>query len=330
MDVATKFESLTDFTVADEHPLQAESAGDFRSETFNQWAYDPVADVGLNIWFASGENGGMQFPHYMSTVIVFVGNEKYTAMRGVGSGNYPDGIAAGNCFLTRIEPFRRWTIDYLGLLDSETTGQTELSRMQLTVEIVSPPIEQGSQGDRGDVASSGTRPRRAIRYEQLCRITGRVEIGARHIDLNAYGMRSHRRNSDSIYDSGAVGHTWATALFPSGQGFHLLAYQVEPRGEVGFLYGHYFDGERYHEAEVTRFPYFSGNEGAEQSRLQMRVGDRVLDVFVESQPPLAGTSASGIRLTRAAARFTLDGEVGGGVLERSLGAAIPSGGGFEA
>ena len=328
--MATRFESITDFSVADEHPLQAESAGDFKSETFNQWVYDPVANVGLNIWLASGENGGMQFPHFMSTVIAFLGTEKYTAMRGVGSGNYADGIAAGNCFLTMIEPFRRWRIDYLGLLEKAGSGEPELSRMELTVEIVSPPIEQGSQGDRGEVASSGTRPRRAIRYEQLCRITGRVEIGARHIDLNAYGMRSHRRNSVSIYESGAVGHSWATALFPSGQGFHLLAYQVEPRAEVGFLYGHYFDGQRYHEAEVKRFPLFSGGEGVEHSRLEMRVGDRVLEVAVESWPPLAGTMASGIRLTRAAARFTLDGEVGGGVLERSLGKEFAAGGEFAA
>ena len=101
--MATKFQAVTEFAAADEQPLQAESAGDFKSETFNHWAYDPVADIGLNIWFASGENGGMQFPHFMSTVIVFLGNEKYTAMRGVGSGNYRDGIAAGNCFLAMIE-----------------------------------------------------------------------------------------------------------------------------------------------------------------------------------------------------------------------------------
>ena len=328
--MTAKFASLTDFTIADEHPLQAESAGDFKSETFNQWVYDPVANLGLNIWLASGENGGMEFPNFMSTIIAFWGEDKYTAMRGVGSGNYANGIAAGNCFLTMIEPFRRWKIDYLGLLEKEGSGAPELARMELMVDIVSPPIEQGSQGDRGEVASSGTRPRRAIRYEQLCRITGRVEIGTRRIDLAAYGVRSHRRNSASIYDSGAVGHSWATALFPSGQGFHLLAYQVEPKGEVGFLYGHYFDGERYHEAEVKRFPLYSGQDGIETSRLEMHVAGRVLDVAVESYPPLAGTSPSGIRLTRAAARFTLDGEVGGGVLERSLVTAFPAGGTYAA
>ena len=183
--------------------------------------YDPVADLGLNIWLASGENGGMQFPNFMSTVIAFWGGEKYTAMRGVGTGNYENGLAAGNCFLTMEEPFRRWRVDFLGLLEQESTGAQHLSRMALTIEITSPPIEQGTQGDRGEVASSGTRPRHAIRYEQLWRITGRVEIGNRVADLAAYGMRSHRRNSVSIYESGAVGHTWATALFPSGQGFHL-------------------------------------------------------------------------------------------------------------
>ena len=45
---------------------------------------------------------------------------------------------------------------------------------------------------------------------------------------------------------------------------------------------------------------------------------------------IVGTSPSGIRLTRAAARFTLDGEVGGGVLERSLVTAFPAGGTYAA
>ena len=233
------------------------------------------------------------------------------------------------------EPFKRLKIDYLGLLKRSTGVSTagavgdgeepQLSMMDLSVDIVSPPIEQGTQGDRGAVASSGTVPRTALRYEQLCRISGPIRIGARSFQLDALGMRSHRCNSASIYDSGAVGHTWATALFPSGRGFHLLSYQVEPKGEVGFLYGHYFDGSRYHDAKVIRFPYFSGVSGTEEYTLELEVDGKRLEIGVDSYAPLVNISANGPQLSRSAARFRFDGEIGGGLLERSLKPEFPIG-----
>lgn len=334
-----KFAPQRGFTAEEEYPLQPQTAGQYTSETYNQWVYDPVQDIGLNIWFASGQNGGGKpFPEFMSTVIVFLDGKTYTCA-SESRGNHADGIAGGNAFLTLIEPYKRWRIDYLGLLQRSKgaqsghspvgTSEPLLSRMELKVEIVSPPIEQGTQGDRGEVASSGTVPRTAMRYEQLCRITGPVRIGSRSFQVNALGMRSHRRNSASIYESGAVGHTWATALFPSGRGFHLLSYQIEPRAEVGFLYGHYFDGTRYHEARVLRFPYFSGVAGSEQYRLEMVVDGNPLEVELESHAPLINIPAKGPRLSRAPARFSLDGEIGGGVLERSLMAEFPAGGEYQ-
>lgn len=334
-----KFEAQTAFTAADEYPLQPETAGDYTSETYNQWVYDPVQKVGLNVWFATGKNaGGKPFPHFLCTVIAFVDGETWVGS-SAGTGNHAEGIASGNGFLTMIEPFRHWRIEYLGLLSANRGAQSvdliengarpELSRMDLVVEIVTPPIEQGSQGDRGEVASSGTVPRSAMRYEQLCRITGPIRIGAREICINAYGMRSHRRNSASIYDSGAVGHSWATALFPSGRGFHLLSYQVEPKAEVGFLYGHYFDGERYKEAQVLRFPYFTGAEETERYQLKMLVDGKPLDIELEAYAPLVNLPANGPRLTRAPARFVMQGEIGGGVLERSLMTQFPAGGEYR-
>lgn len=331
-----KFEAQRAFKASDENHLLPETAGAYTSETFNQWVYDPVQKLGLNIWFASGKNGGDKpFPEFMVTVIAFLDGETYFS-KTEGHGNHAGGIAAGNAFLTMVEPFKQWRIDYLGLLqkiagpqaddDSVKGDKPLLSRMDLTVNIQSPPIEQGTQGDRGEIASSGTTPRTALRYEQLCRIQGTVQIGSREIDVDAYGMRSHRCNSASIYDSGAVGHTWATALFPSGRGFHLLSYQIEPKAEVGFLYGHYFDGTDYHEAEVLRFPYYTGEEGTEQARLVMLLDGKPLEIELESYTPLVNLAPTGYRLTRAAARFVMDGEVGGGVLERSLFKQYPAGG----
>jgi hypothetical protein len=329
-----------EFKVSDEYPLQQATAGEYTSETYNHWVYDPAQGIGLNVWFASGQNGGGKpFPEFMATVIVFVDGETYIGS-SEGNGNHPHGVAAGNAFLTISEPFKQLEINYLGLL-SRSTGvaasgavgegqKPQLSAMQLAVTIISPPIEQGSQGDRGAVASSGTVPRTALRYEQLCRISGPIRIGNRELQLDALGMRSHRCNSASIYDSGAVGHTWATALFPSGCGFHLLSYQIEPTADVGSLNGYYFDGNKYHEAKVLRFPFFTGEQGSEQCLLELLVDGKRLEIGVESDAPLVNLPEKGPQLSRSAARFHMHGEVGGGLLERSLKTDFPPGGEYVA
>ena len=320
-----KFESARHFTVDDEYPLRPEQAGAYKTETYNQWVYDPVQDIGLNIWYASSDG---VFPNFMSTVIVFIKGETFVA-KSQGDGNHANGVAAGNALLTIVEPFKHLQIEFLGLLRrndgksdpfaANSDGERLLSRMNLRVDIVSPAIEQGTEGDRGEVASSGTVPRTALRYEQLCRISGPIEIGNRRIELNALGMRSHRRNSASIYASGAVGHTWVSGLFPSGHGFNFTTYMVQPDAELSSVSCHYFDGKIYHDAELLQFPYYSGATGKEQSTLAMRVNGKVLEVKIESLPPLLGIiPPQGVRLSRSAARFTLNGEVGGGVLERSL------------
>ncbi len=334
-----RFESQREFSESDEFPLKPETAGDYTSETYNHWVYDPTQRIGLNIWFASGKNGGGKpFPEFMATVIAFVDGETYIGS-SEGHGNHESGVAAGNAFLSIVEPFRRMQIDYLGLLKRSsgvsTSGavgdgrEPQLSSMTLTVDIVSPPIEQGSQGDRGTVASSGTIPRTALRYEQLCRISGPIRIGEQTLQIDALGMRSHRCNSASIYESGAVGHTWAAALFPSGRGVHILSYQVEPNGDVGFLYGHYFDGERYHEAKVLRFPYFTGESHTEEYQLELLVDGTSIEISVVSFAPLVNVGHQGPQLSRSAARFSMNGEVGGGLLERSLTPQFPTGGEFR-
>jgi hypothetical protein len=339
-------------TVTSQVPTQPESYDDYplmragpdnpyRAETFNLWTYDPAQRIGLNAWF--GASGG-DFSTFEASVVVFEGAD-ILAGRFTGEGLRPDGPGAGNAFATILEPFKRWRYDFLGLLHQTSSADTALGEppaeapallagFGLTAEIVTPPAEMGSQGDRGRAASSGTIPRTALRYEQLCHLRGALRLGPREIDLDALGVRSHRRNSASIYASGAVGHTWATGLFPSGRGFHLLARRREPSGEVGFCYGNYFDGERYHEAEVLKFPYYSGVAGPEDYELVLRVGANAIRIRGEGIPPyLSGIAkdpaAQTVRLSRAPGRFLLEGEVGGGILERSLRSDFPTDGYFD-
>src|SRR5262249_2077524 len=152
-------------------------------------------------------------------------------------------------------------------------------------------VETGSRGDRGQTASSGTIPRTALRYEQLCRLRGALRLGTRQVDLDALGMRAHRRNSASIYASGGGGHSSAPPPSPRRRGWHPLAYLRGPKGELGSCHAEYFDGERYHAAEVRKFPYYSGVAGPEAYELELSARGETIRIRGEGiSPYLRGSS----------------------------------------
>ncbi len=336
--MSRNFGSCWPFSEEDEFPLRPDEERTFMTETYNHWAYDPLQDIGINLWFGSGQGADSRgLSNFMSKISVFWRGQLFVAT-GAGEDNHESGIGAGNAFLTVEEPFKRLRIDYLGLIRAgrlpceQPTREppVELGRLSLAIDIRTPPIEQGSQGDRGTVASSGTVPRNAIRYEQLCHVLGQVQIGSRSATVDALGMRSHRRNSSSIYASGAVGHSWAAALFPSGKGIHVINYRIEPDASVGSLYGYYFDGAEYHDGEVLRFPYYTGVAGEERSRIEMLAGGRFMAIDLTILPPLLSSFPPDVRLSQSVVRFGMDGEIGGGLLERSLTGAYDVGGDYAA
>jgi len=328
------------FEPVDDFPLM-EAAPDcpYRNETFNLWGYDQTEQLGLNVHLVAG---GGDLSSYQATVILYAGE---TILAGQFRGGVlPDGVAAGNVFARNVEPFKRWKYDFLGLLhrtDPKSSAQTpfadmptEMAAFDLDVEMRSPAVEQGTQGDDGVQAASGTIPRTARRYEQLCRIAGTVRLGSRRVTLNALGMRVHRRNSAGIFDSGVVGHSWITGLFPSGRGFHICIYQKEPAAAVGFCHAFYFDGVRHHEAKVLRFPYYSGLTEPETYELELAAAGETFRIRgLPVAPYMKGFPSPAMKdvlFSRAPGRFMLDSEVGGGVLERSLRADFFASGRFEA
>ena len=328
--------SRQDFSPEDEQPIQPGQEGKYGSETYNLWVHDPTLDIGLNVWFASNDKS---FPRWVCHAILFEkGGVLFSETHG--EAHAPNVVNGGNGFLTLAEPFRRLKVDFLGMMAEKSRvpatevtepGPSQLGQMVLSVSIGSPPIEQGSQGDGDEAAAPayGHTARTAIRYEQLCRVTGPIHIGDREIRFDAYGVRSHRRNSTSIYANGAIGHSWIAAFFPSGKGVQLLSYQMVPDAAVGFLYCHYFDGERYREAEVVRYPFFSGNLESEAFDFEIRVDGKPIRVTAQTSLSLAGEipcPAMKVPLTRSSARYVMDGEAGGGVLERSLGVDFKPGG----
>ncbi len=128
--------------------------------------------------------------------------------------------AGGNCLkFTCIEPFRRWSIDYLGTMRVSSAEELASARghegpraiVEYHVDVVTAaePWKQGKGYAYGDT-----------RYEQLYRHTGYVKTSlGDDLKIAGTGVRTHRRGPRIM--SNWHGHGWETALFPSGRGFGL-------------------------------------------------------------------------------------------------------------
>ena len=80
------------------------------------------------------------------------------------------------------------------------------------------------------------------RYEQLFRASGSLSIaGAQRHDFTGSGLRIRRQGVRKL--AGFWGHTWQSAVFPSGRAFGYIAYPPRPDGEPTFNEGYIFEGD---------------------------------------------------------------------------------------
>src|SRR6202012_5089388 len=78
------------------------------------------------------------------------------------------------------------------------------------------------------------------RYEQLFRATGSLTVGDDEHTFTGTGLRIRRQGVRKL--AGFWGHSWQSALFPSGRAFGYIAYPPRPDGEPTFNEGYIFDG----------------------------------------------------------------------------------------
>jgi len=143
--------------------------------------------------------------------------------------------AGANLVFTCVEPFRHWEVDFLGTMRISSAaeqakgrpveGPRALVRYHLDVDVAAPPMRNG-QLPNATADATSMRMMGGERYEQLIRVSGWFEIDGRRVEMAGAGIRTHRRGTRDLADW--YGHSWQSALFPSGRGFHLNVFPGAP------------------------------------------------------------------------------------------------------
>ena len=271
--------------------------------------------------------------------------------------NYVDGWrstprkpAGANLVYECVEPFRTWTIDFLGTM--RISSAEELSRgrpvegpravveFHIDAEMAAPPWQLGSLDARSgaDLASDSGRFIGGERYEQLYRMTGHIRIDQEHIDIAGIGVRTHRRGTREM--ERWHGHSWQTAIFPSGRAFGLMRFP-SGEGEAGrkalrFNEGFVVQDGRMYPAQVldsTWLDTYAPTGERSQVRLRSELGEAVIDCEIAASVwrtiPTDASQGRYLRgfgvwgdpnsyaMNQGAARYTWDGESAYGHIERS-------------
>jgi hypothetical protein len=272
--------------------------------------------------------------------------------------NYTDGWrstpkkpAGANLVYECVEPFRKWTVDFLGTM--RISSADELSRgrpvegpravvqFHIDAEMAAPPWPLGRLDPTSgqDMAAASGRFIGGERYEQLYRMKGHVRIDREEFDISGIGMRTHRRGTREM--EAWHGHSWQTALFPSGRAFGLMRFPSKDGPEGRTLEGLRFnegfvvqDGRMYpaRVLQSTWLDTFTPAGERSQIRLTSELGEAVIDVETaavawrtiftntEAGRYLRGFGVWGpgtFVMGQGGARYTWDGESAYGQIERS-------------
>ena len=170
-----------------------------------------------------------------------------------GPDGRPTVLGAGGLGFRCIEPFDTWTMTFDGkavqtssqdLIEGRKDGPLVDVSFSVEATMAVPPWVQGALS-----AESGERLKTSIegklmggpRYEQLFRATGTLKVGADEHGFTGTGLRIRRQGVRKL--AGFWGHSWQSALFPSGRAFGYIAYPPRPDGEPTFNEGYLFDGD---------------------------------------------------------------------------------------
>lgn len=220
------------------------------SENFCLSSFDPKSGIGL--WLHLGR-WRHDLTLWRETIVVMLPDGTVTAHRGFGNALTCAAGPGGSNFGVRvIEPGKR--LDYLfsagvrrvpnaelqtGLL---ADGPRERLAFKLSFSSTLPIWDLHKVGDQQDFLGKG-------HIEQLGRVSGTIEIGARKFQYNGMGNRDH---SMGARDSSTVGsHQWIQGLFDNGSGFLLYDAVIRGQAAAVFTEAVVYDNDRLYDAKLT-------------------------------------------------------------------------------
>lgn len=222
---------------ASDPPILDPSADLAVGENHAFWVFDDAGEYALlNCHVQAGGVAGQTWPDWATRRVGFAiaaPADRLFVDWAVESGSTTDSLVTGGWTFRCVEPFVRWTATYRGApLATLTTecrgGVVDLTGERVPVEVdldlamALPPWIQGDFAEDLPGRDTGLTFIGIPRYEQLQRAKGEIRIDGVAHPITATGLRTHRYGQRTL--TLMKGHSWLTALFPSGRAFGSMRF----------------------------------------------------------------------------------------------------------
>jgi hypothetical protein len=315
---------------AAEVPLEERPDTEGWSENYCNQAYSPGAGVGF--WTHLSRLAGPE-DLWRDVFIAYLPGDRFLIGKGYGNSAGPEGPGSGMLSMRCEEPWQRWSMRFRGAV-RDVAGSAlragalpdqhhHVAALDLTWTAMSPVWDLGAR-------MSGQTWARA-HYEQACRVTGELVLGAERWEIDGTGIRDHSRGTRVF---GTVReHWWLSGQFPSGRSFAVL--QVINHGDevTPLSYGYVSDGKTLDGAEVADLQIVEADaDGAPlRTRFTLRTEDAehvITGRILQAMPIGMGSpnelvmgravsAATPLSLRECQTEYTWDEETAYGLTERS-------------
>jgi hypothetical protein len=301
--------------------------------------------IGIEAVAANWDNHDIQVNVAFSDGRVYRVRGNGPSLAASGPDGRPTVLGAGGLVFRCVQPFNSWTMTYEGKATQTTSsdlaaGKTDGPLVDIALHVAAkmavPPWIQGAlQLDAGERLKNSVEGdlMGGPRYEQLYWAAGEVTVnGQQPRQFTGSGLRIRRQGVRKL--AGFWGHSWQSAVFPSGKAFGYIAYPPRPDGEPTFNEGYIFTGRgALIPARVVQAPWLTCLQAVgEDVSLILETPDAEVHIAGEtvfsahdvhhsddmySMHALKKEMPSFPALQQAGVRYRWDGEETYGMLERS-------------
>ncbi len=194
--------------------------------------------------------------------------EEFPRHSPIGPKGKPSILGAGPLRFRCVEPFRRWLVEFEGTAEQSTTasqmaGQTGGRPVELAfsveAQMAAPPwLMGGMTAETARLMKSSIEGELmgGLRFEQVCRVNGVVNIAGEKHPIEGTGMRVRRHGVRNM--GAATGHCQHSALFPSGRAMGAIAFAPKADGSLSFNEGFVFTSDvRQMPVRIVQAPWMT-------------------------------------------------------------------------
>jgi predicted secreted hydrolase len=307
------------------------------SENFWFVGYDLENQVGHFLHLGADPTN---FAAWDESLIIAFDTDEYYTHAATGGTRTPARVAGPLMTLHNTDPFRSWHLTYEGPAAATTLSamqagviredndESHTLSLDFEIETVAPAFLAANGGKHAEAHEGQAF---STHYEQMYRVNGTVTVDGKTRHVGGFGLRDHSRGPRDLTGWGT--HGLIGGAFPSGKAFGLFKV-LSKDGVVRLEEGYVYDGTAYRRAVKTEHTVLTDVNATpgEQVliRLHLEDGDVVkiqgeavtaslltFDGHHGGKRGVDWSNPEATVLMESFPRWTWDGEVGGGILERT-------------